>query len=179
MRAARDKGGSGSARLDSGERELEHIARERVRIFTGRKSAGAANHGRAGQGTPQQVHDHLGVAVFRKNARVDAALNARRRVRENLVDERQPGPLLSDLWQQEHALYVDIINTGVGRGTFQPFEPVEGLASHLLALEDGLVLHLIGHNDAFSSQSVIERLAGFAALALDHPNIAVMAGAPA
>lgn len=87
--------------------------------------------------------------------------------------------LLSDLWLKEHALYVDIINTGVGRGIFQPFEPVEGLASHLLALEDGLVLHLIGHNDAFSSQSVIERLAGFAALALDHPNIAVMAGTPA
>jgi AcrR family transcriptional regulator len=80
--------------------------------------------------------------------------------------------LLGELWQREHALYVDIVDDGVAAGVFTPRESTADLATHLLALEDGLVLHLVGHNSAFDSQLVLEKLAGFAAMHLDCDDVA-------
>ena len=87
--------------------------------------------------------------------------------------------LLSELWRQEHALYVEIVDDGVSAGVFNPREPVADLATHLLALEDGLVLHLVGHNSALDSQLVLDKLAGFAALQLDCAAVSEKAVAPA
>ncbi len=87
--------------------------------------------------------------------------------------------LLSELWRREHALYVEIIEDGTAAGVFSPREPIAELATHLLALEDGLVLHLIGHNTALDSQRVLEKLAGFAALQLDCPDVIESVATPA
>lgn len=79
--------------------------------------------------------------------------------------------LLSNLWRQEHGLYVDIIDDGAKAGVFVPQELTADLATHLLALEDGLVLHLIGRNAALNGQLVLDKLAGFAALQLHCPSV--------
>ena len=80
--------------------------------------------------------------------------------------------LLSRLWRDEHDLYVEIIDNGTAAGVFDPREATAELATHVLALEDGLVLHLVGHNDALDSQGVLDKLAAFAALQLGCPQLA-------
>lgn len=74
--------------------------------------------------------------------------------------------LMSRLWEQEHGLYVRIIRSGIDVGLFRLDEPVEDVASRLLALEDGMVLHLIGHNPALTPEEVIRHITGMAASAL-------------
>lgn len=95
-----------------------------------------------------------------------------------LARRSQPhAELLSDLWSEEHGLYADIIDEGAEAGVFEPQEATADLATHLLALEDGLVLHLIGHNTALDGQLVLDKLAGFAALQLRCPSLIKTASA--
>ena len=79
--------------------------------------------------------------------------------------------LLSDLWQQEHALYVEIIDDGVAKNVFTPTRTVDEVATQLLALEDGLVLHLIGHNKMLSSDKVVKLFMQSAAGELGCPQL--------
>ena len=74
--------------------------------------------------------------------------------------------LLSELWRREHELYVSAIEAGVAAGVFTVAESPEDIASRLLALEDGLVLHLIGDNSALSADEVVRHVLGYAGLAL-------------
>ncbi|MGC7102590.1 TetR family transcriptional regulator C-terminal domain-containing protein, partial [Amycolatopsis lurida] len=79
--------------------------------------------------------------------------------------------LLSDLWRHEHELYVEIIDDGVAKNVFTSTRAVHDVATRLLALEDGLVLHLIGHNRMLSSDNVVKLFMQSAASELDCPQL--------
>ncbi|MFT4164559.1 MAG: TetR family transcriptional regulator C-terminal domain-containing protein [Microlunatus sp.] len=85
--------------------------------------------------------------------------------------------LLTELWRDELALYVEIIQAGVAEGLFTVTGPVEDAAAGLLALEDGLALHRISGNTELSGDRAIAIFAGIAAVQLDCPRIAEYASA--
>lgn len=80
--------------------------------------------------------------------------------------------LLTELWRDELALYVEIIQAGVAEGLFTLTGPVDDVAAGLLALEDGLALHRISGNAELSSDRAIAVFAGIAAVQLNCPRIA-------
>lgn len=80
--------------------------------------------------------------------------------------------LMSDLWRSEHALYVQIISQGEREGLFTLRRPVGDVAGALLALEDGLALHLVGRNTEISGEWALDRLLSFAAEELQHAPLA-------
>lgn len=79
--------------------------------------------------------------------------------------------LLTELWRDEQALYVDIIADGVAQGIFAVDDALEDVAAGLLALEDGLVLHRISNNAQMPSDRVIAVFARVAAEQLNCPGI--------
>lgn len=84
--------------------------------------------------------------------------------------------LLTQLWSDEQALYVDIIGDGVTQGVFTLDDAVADVAAGLLALEDGLVLHRISNNAQLPSDRVIAVFARVAAEQLHCPRIVTAAG---
>lgn len=79
--------------------------------------------------------------------------------------------LLTELWRDERSLYADVIRTGVEAGVFETAGAPEEVAAGLLALEDGLVLHLVSHNRELGSDRVVAIYAGIAAQQLNCPRI--------
>lgn len=79
--------------------------------------------------------------------------------------------LLTRLWQDEQALYADIIADGLRQGVFAVDGSVADVAAGLLALEDGLVLHRISNNHEMPSDRVVAIFAGVAAEQLNCPGI--------
>lgn len=71
--------------------------------------------------------------------------------------------LMTELWELEIALYVRILSEGIESGAFRTSRPLEEVASSILAMEDGLALHLIGRNDSLGSDRAIRSLLTLAA----------------
>lgn len=63
--------------------------------------------------------------------------------------------LLSRLWEEEVALTLHLVRTGSGAGEFAVSDP-SGAARSLVALEDGIALHLVSQNDALSGSTGLE-----------------------
>ena len=80
--------------------------------------------------------------------------------------------LLTELWRDEQALYVEIIRAGMADGIFAVDGTPEEVAAGLLALEDGLVLHRISNNSEISSDRAVAVFAGIAAEQLGCPRLA-------
>ncbi|BAK34833.1 putative TetR family transcriptional regulator [Microlunatus phosphovorus NM-1] len=80
--------------------------------------------------------------------------------------------LLTELWRDEQALYVEIIRAGMADGIFAVDGTPEEVAAGLLALEDGLVLHRISNNSEISSDRAVAVFAGIAAEQLSCPRLA-------
>lgn len=74
--------------------------------------------------------------------------------------------IMSNLWVSEHALYARIISAGQRAGVFAPDADAERVAASLLALEDGLALHIIGRNSAIEESWPLRNLLRVAALEL-------------
>lgn len=79
--------------------------------------------------------------------------------------------LLTELWRDERRLYAEVIRGGVEAGIFEVAGTPEQVAAGLLALEDGLVLHLVSNNRELGSDRVIATYAGIAAQQLNCPGI--------
>lgn len=58
--------------------------------------------------------------------------------------------LLTELWEAEISICMSTLEVGAADGTFHAPSP-EATARALVALEDGLALHLVSHNDALDS----------------------------
>lgn len=79
--------------------------------------------------------------------------------------------LMSGLWRSERGLYLDVLEDGTRAGHFTPGLGAEQAASVLLALEDGLVLHLVSDAASLSAGDVIETYFQLAAAELDCPDL--------
>lgn len=64
--------------------------------------------------------------------------------------------LMTSLWERERTLYADIVTAGIEVGDFALDHPVDDVASTLLALEDGLALHLVSGNTALDADRTID-----------------------
>ncbi|MFD1201043.1 TetR/AcrR family transcriptional regulator [Leucobacter albus] len=78
---------------------------------------------------------------------------------------------MSGLWHSEHALYLGIIEDGVREQLFTLSRPAADVAGTLLALEDGLALHLVGDNASMSGEWALSTLLHTAALELSCPEL--------
>lgn len=78
---------------------------------------------------------------------------------------------MSGLWHSEHALYLGIIEAGVREGVFSLVRSASDVAGTLLALEDGLALHLVGDNNSMSGEWALGTLLHTAALELGCPEL--------
>lgn len=63
--------------------------------------------------------------------------------------------LMTSLWQRERALYTGIIEAGITSSDFSPDRAAVDVASVLLALEDGLALHLVSGNEELDADTAI------------------------
>lgn len=62
--------------------------------------------------------------------------------------------LLTDLWDAEYSMYVDVIKQGVSDGLFLSPDP-KASSRALLALEDGLALHIVSANSAITGSVAV------------------------
>ncbi len=79
--------------------------------------------------------------------------------------------LMAELWSSEVALYEEIIADGARSGVFAPSRPVSDVAASILAMEDGLALHLVGNNDELSGERALFELLHLAAAELRCPEL--------
>ncbi|MDI6104301.1 TetR/AcrR family transcriptional regulator [Actinoplanes sp. NEAU-A12] len=79
--------------------------------------------------------------------------------------------LLSELWRTEVGLYVEIVRDGIAAGVFRTTS-VESAAQALMALEDGLVLHLTSRNEMIDSARAMQTFQSAAAEILHCPPLA-------
>lgn len=70
--------------------------------------------------------------------------------------------LMTGLWRSELANYASIVESGTNAGVFAPRRPGEDVAAMLLAMEDGLALHLISGNARLTAERVTELFLRFA-----------------
>jgi AcrR family transcriptional regulator len=63
--------------------------------------------------------------------------------------------LMTELWGKERKLYAEILSAGRDQGHFEIEGSVESAAGALLALEDGLILHLTSGNSDLDAEQVI------------------------
>jgi AcrR family transcriptional regulator len=82
---------------------------------------------------------------------------------------QQHTQLMTELWERELELYAQVLQTGLDRGLFRLGTEVTMVAATLLALEDGLVLHLISHDSCFTAERVVQIFAKSAAAELGCP----------
>ncbi|MFJ5229332.1 TetR/AcrR family transcriptional regulator [Kitasatospora sp. NPDC088391] len=80
--------------------------------------------------------------------------------------------LMSSLWDREVLLYETILEAGAASGAFTLRREPHDLAQALLAMEDGLGLHLVSHNSAVPVEHALRLLTAFAAdqLSCDLPD---------
>lgn len=79
--------------------------------------------------------------------------------------------LLSRLWEEELALNLEIVRAGITTGEFEVADP--SLAARaLLALEDGIALHLVSRNEALTSSTALTTFTTTAATILGNPQLA-------
>jgi AcrR family transcriptional regulator len=79
--------------------------------------------------------------------------------------------LMASLWRREHAQYVTVIEDGIRLGFFAPTRKPAEVASMLLSMEDGLVLHLVSDNKYLNADKVIVTFLHFAEDALHCPGL--------
>lgn len=58
--------------------------------------------------------------------------------------------LMTSLWEREELLYRGLVQSGVDAGVFRPVRGVDQVATALIALEDGLALHIVSGNTAMN-----------------------------
>lgn len=78
--------------------------------------------------------------------------------------------LLTELWNAELTLYRELIDAGVDQGLFRVDDPTS-VARALLALEDGIALHLVSDNEAMSSAVAMVTFTQVAATLLGNPKL--------
>lgn len=78
--------------------------------------------------------------------------------------------LLTELWETELRLCIRIVEDGVQKGEFQ-VEDSENAARALLALEDGLALHLVSDNAKVDGGSALRTYSAAAAAILNHDSL--------
>ena len=79
--------------------------------------------------------------------------------------------LITGLWEQELALYVEILEAGQSSGDFHLGRPVTDIAAILLGLEDGLARHLTHYNAALNADRVLQLFLAAAASELTCPSL--------
>ena len=62
--------------------------------------------------------------------------------------------LLTELWDAEYSMYVEVIKDGVADGSFSTSD-LKSCARALLALEDGLALHIVSANSAVTGSAAV------------------------
>lgn len=82
--------------------------------------------------------------------------------------------LLTDLWEVELAIYQETITAGVEEGLFNVTD-MKAAARALLALEDGLALHLVSDNGSMNSPIALNTFISAAATILGNPALAARA----
>jgi hypothetical protein len=93
----------------AGERRLERVAHEQLRILVGRQAVAERDGGRPVHRGPQDVKGHLRVRAGRQRARLDGAAHGVARVADHLGDGGEPLPVLTDARHRavhEHQLEV-------------------------------------------------------------------------
>ncbi|WP_086710454.1 TetR/AcrR family transcriptional regulator [Streptomyces antimycoticus] len=80
--------------------------------------------------------------------------------------------LMSELWRLELDLYQQVVDAGVEQRLFEPRLDVADLAAALLALEDGLVLHLVSDSASLDAMRVVELFTAAAGSELGCPTLA-------
>lgn len=58
--------------------------------------------------------------------------------------------LMTSLWEREELLYRSLVQSGIDAGKFHPAGGAEQAATTLIALEDGLALHIVSRNSALT-----------------------------
>ena len=79
--------------------------------------------------------------------------------------------LLGALWDQELALNLELVHAGISTGEFQVDDPTSA-AQALLALEDGIALHLVSRNEALTGSTALTTFVAAAAKILGHSDLA-------
>lgn len=79
----------------------------------------------------------------------------------------QHAQLMTELWEQELQLYAQILQDGIVLHMFKIDATVHTVAAMLLALEDGLVLHLVSNNNDLDAAQIIHIFAKAAAKELE------------
>jgi AcrR family transcriptional regulator len=79
--------------------------------------------------------------------------------------------LMTGLWEEELALYVEILEAGQRTGDFRIGRPVADSAAILLGLEDGLARHLAHYNAALNADRVLQLFLAAAATELGCPSL--------
>jgi AcrR family transcriptional regulator len=70
--------------------------------------------------------------------------------------------LMASLFEREVALYAEVLRAGVLAGEFRLREDPELLARSFVVLEDGLGLHLLGHNASLPFAAALRQMASYA-----------------
>jgi AcrR family transcriptional regulator len=79
--------------------------------------------------------------------------------------------LLTQLWEAELALYEELVAAGVDEGIFR-VDDATVAARGLLALEDGLALHVVSRNESMTSSVALGTFVSVAATLLGNPALA-------
>lgn len=70
--------------------------------------------------------------------------------------------LMTSLWEREELLYRGLVQSGVDAGVFRPVRGVDQVATALIALEDGLALHIVSGNTAMNPARAIALMVAMA-----------------
>lgn len=79
--------------------------------------------------------------------------------------------LLTSLWEEELVINRVLVQAGISDGEFHVANP-GAAAQALLALEDGIALHLVSRNEALTSSTALTIFAAAAATILGNPQLA-------
>jgi AcrR family transcriptional regulator len=79
--------------------------------------------------------------------------------------------LMTTLWQREENLYRQILTQGIADRSFHLSRPVDEVARILLALEDGLALHLVSNNSALGHDLALKVFLAVASTELGCPGL--------
>lgn len=80
----------------------------------------------------------------------------------------QHAALMTSLWDREVMLYQSIIESGLAFGKFTTNSTARAVATSLLAMEDGLGLHIVSRNSSMSVDVAARTLAAAAGAALGY-----------
>ncbi|MGD1221340.1 MULTISPECIES: TetR/AcrR family transcriptional regulator [Streptomyces] len=71
---------------------------------------------------------------------------------------KQHAALMTSLWDREVMLYESIVDSGLAAKVFRSDQSARALAEGLLAMEDGLGLHIVSHNGSVSVADALKML---------------------